>query len=173
MSLIHIYTGTGKGKTTSAIGLCARALGHGFNVCYASFHKNPQKYGYNEMNSLNKLGAQVLNFAKGHPHLDPTMDIDKISNEALEGVQYLEKLVNKDNIDLLIMDEIIISVRDGFLDEQVLINFVKNKPKNLELVLTGRGATKELITLADYVSEVNCIAHPYEKGIESRKGIEF
>jgi cob(I)alamin adenosyltransferase len=171
--LVHIYTGTGKGKTTAAIGLCTRALGHGLKVCYVSFHKQPEKYGYNEMDSLRKLGAQVINHAKGHPHLDKTLDSQKIKEETYAGLNNIKEIIEKESFDLLVLDEIIISVRDGFLDEQELVEFIKNKPPELELVLTGRGARANIIELADYVSEINHIKHPYDSGISSREGIEF
>lgn len=171
--LIHIYTGTGKGKTTAAIGLATRALGHNLKVCYVYFHKQPELYGYNEIQSLEKLGATVMGFAKGHPHLDKSIKVDVVTQEAKEGIKSLYKILEKSDFDLLIMDEILISVRDKFLDEKELIQFVKNKPENLELVLTGRGATDKLIELADYVSEVNKIKHPYDNKITSRKGIEY
>lgn len=171
--LIHVYTGDGKGKTTAAIGLATRALGHGLRVCYCSFHKNPEKYGYTEMVSLRKLGATVYNFAKGHPHLDRSLDNDQIARETLEGVQQLVQLLNETTFDLLILDEILISVRDNYLNENTLIEFIKNKPTQLELVLTGRSATPAVMELADYVSFVQKIKHPYDEGITSREGIEF
>ncbi len=171
--LIHVYTGTGKGKTTAAIGLCNRAVGHGLKTCYASFHKNPEKYGYTEMESLKKLGVKVYNFAKGHPHLDKTLNIKEIQSETAEGLSEINEIVQKENIQLLVLDEIIISVRDNFIEENSLIEFIKNKPEHLELVLTGRGVTDNILKLADYVSEINCISHPYAKGVPSRKGIEY
>ena len=171
--LIHIYTGTGKGKTTAAIGLAVRALGAGLNVCYSSFHKNPDKYGYHEIKNLEKLGAKILIFAKGHPHLDKSLDENVIKQDTVTGIAELTKLLANEHFDLLIMDEILISVRDSYLCENDLLDFVKNKPLNLELVLTGRGATDALIECADYVSEIQKIKHPYDNGITSRKGIEF
>ena len=83
--LIHIYTGTGKGKTTAAVGLAARALGSGLSVCYCSFHKDPVKYGYSEMESLKKLGARVINFATYHPHMDQNVT-DETIKEIMEEV---------------------------------------------------------------------------------------
>jgi cob(I)alamin adenosyltransferase len=171
--LIHVYTGDGKGKTTSAVGLSTRALGNGLKVCYASFHKRPEVYGYNEINSLEKLNAKILIFAKGHPHLDKSLDTNVIKKETDEAIKTLSQLINNEDFDMLIMDEVLISVRDGFLPEEKLLQFIKNKPKKLELILTGRGATIKIIGLADYVSEIKKIKHPYDKGIKSRKGIEF
>jgi cob(I)alamin adenosyltransferase len=171
--LIHIYTGTGKGKTTSAVGLAVRALGHGKKVCYTYFHKRPEIYGYAEINNIEKLGAKVLGFAKGHPHLDKSLDDAVIRREANEGISFLKEMLAREVFDMLILDEILISVRDGYLDESELISFVRSKPEQLELVMTGRGATPALMELADYVSEIREIKHPYQSGIMSRKGIEF
>lgn len=171
--LIHIYTGDGKGKTTSVVGLATRALGSGFSVWYCSFHKRPEKYGYSEMESLKKLGATVYNFAKGHPHLDKSIDENVVSEEVSEALVFLSDKLKSETPDLLILDEILISVRDNYLDETSLIDFVKNKPLQTELALTGRGATEDVIELADYVSEIKKIKHPYDKKIRSRKGIEY
>lgn len=171
--LIHVYTGDGKGKTTSAIGLAARALGGGMKVCYVSFHKRPELYGYTEMDSLKKLGATVLNFAKGHPHLDQKIDSEELSNEVKSGLNHISNLISKEKYDLLILDEIIISVRDKYLNEEELISFIKEKPEGLELVITGRSATDNMIEMADYVSFIKKIKHPYDNGVTSRKGIEY
>lgn len=173
LGLVHLYTGDGKGKTTAAVGLATRALGHGYKVCYTSFHKRPEKYGYCEIQSLEKLGAKVICFAKGHPHMDKSLDSDEIGREALEGISILYDLLAKEKYDLLLMDEVLISVRDNYLSEDNLLEFIQKKPKNLELVLTGRGATPRVIELADYVTSMQKIKHPYDNGIMSREGIEF
>lgn len=174
--LIHVYTGTGKGKTTAAIGLAARALGSGLTVCYCSFHKHPEKYGYTEMESLKKLGARVINFAKHHPHMDENVTdetVDAIKKEVAEAIDTLTTLLSTEQFDLLIMDEIFISVRDNYLKEEVLIEFIENKPEKTELVLTGRGATERTMSLAHYITNMECVKHPYYQNIPSRKGIEF
>ncbi|MFI3248677.1 MAG: cob(I)yrinic acid a,c-diamide adenosyltransferase [Rikenellaceae bacterium] len=173
LGLIHIYTGDGKGKTTSAIGLATRALGGGLKVCYTSFHKRPERYGYTEMDSLRKLGATVLNFAKGHPHLDKSLDPKVISQEAVEAIDKIAQLIATERVDLLIMDEVMISVRDNYITEEQLVKFIESKPSHTELVMTGRGATPRIIEMADYVSNVQKVKHPFDSGIMSRKGIEF
>lgn len=173
MGLVHIYTGDGKGKTTSAVGLAARALGRGLKVCYVSFHKRPEKYGYSEMETLAKSGAVILNRAKGHPKLDRSIDPVKNSQEVREAVEEIEELIQSTHFDLLIMDEIIISVRDNYISEQRILDFIAHKPQHLELVMTGRGATPALIEAADYVSQVTKIKHPFDSGIASRAGVEF
>lgn len=174
--LIHIYTGTGKGKTTAAIGLAARALGGGLSVCYCSFHKCPEKYGYSEMESLKKLGARVINFAQHHPHMDEDVTdttIAGIKVEVNEAIEALTTLLSKEDFDMLIMDEIFISIRDSYLEEDILIDFIKNKPTKTELVLTGRGATDKTMAMAHYITNMECIKHPYYNNTPSRKGIEY
>jgi cob(I)alamin adenosyltransferase len=173
IGLIHIYTGDGKGKTTSAVGLGVRVLGHSLKVCYVYFHKQPEKYGYTEILNLEKLGARVYGFAKGHPFCDRSINANDLAKQASEGLVFLKELLVKEHFDLLILDEIIISVRDGYLEEKQLLDFVKSKPQNLELVLTGRDASQALIELADYVSNISKIKHPYDHLITSREGIEY
>lgn len=173
LGLIHIYTGDGKGKTTAAVGLATRALGGGLRVCYCSFHKCPEKYGYTEIDSLRKLGAIVENFAKGHPHLDKSIDEEEIKREVPQAITKLKDMLEREHYDLLIMDEILISVRDNYLEETVLLDFIDNKPISTELVLTGRGATEAVMQRADYITFCKKIKHPYDQGVRSRKGIEF
>ncbi|MFR9524109.1 MAG: cob(I)yrinic acid a,c-diamide adenosyltransferase [Rikenellaceae bacterium] len=171
--LVHIYTGEGKGKTTSAIGLATRALGGGFRVCYTSFHKRPERYGYTEMDALRGMGATVLNFAKGHPKLDRTIDPEVTKRESVEAIEEIKRLIEEQEFDMLIMDEILISVRDNYIEEHVLVDFIERKPKHLELVLTGRGATPCVMELADYVSYIEKVKHPFDQGVASRKGVEY
>ncbi len=171
--LVHIYTGEGKGKTTAALGLAIRALGGGFKVLYTSFHKRPERYGYTEMDALRGLGATVLNFAKGHPKLDRSIDPEVTKRESAEAIEQIKKFIVEQHFDMLIMDEILISVRDSYIDEQTLLEFIGNKPNDLELVLTGRGVTPSVIEVADYVSYIEKVKHPFDKGIASRKGVEY
>lgn len=174
--LIHIYTGNGKGKTTSAVGLATRALGHELKVVYACFLKRPDLYGYNEINVLKGNGAKTFVFTEGHPHFDKDINqdkIDQIKKDVKEALVFLAKYIQDEKTDLLIMDEILIAVRDCFMEEQELISFIENKPEDCELVLTGRGATSAVIEKADYVSEIGMVKHPFEKGILGRKGIEY
>ena len=171
--LIHIYTGEGKGKTTAAVGLAVRALGHGMRVCYAHFNKQPELYGYNEIQSLKKLGAIVLGFTNGHWSFNPSVTPESSRNEVKNGLMVLLEFINKEKTDLLIMDEILISVRDGVLSEVELIRFIDQKPEHMELVMTGRGASSGLIEKADYVSYIQKIKHPYDQKILSRQGVEY
>ncbi len=171
--LIHIYTGEGKGKTTCAVGLATRALGHGLKVYYAHFMKRPDLYGYNEIQSLEKLGATILPFTSGHPFCDRSITKEMLVKEMNEAMARLSGILQADPPDLLIMDEILITIRDGFFPEGELIEFMKKKPQQTELVLTGRGATGKIIEQADYVSRLEKVKHPFDQGIPAREGIEF
>ncbi|RUA06630.1 MAG: cob(I)yrinic acid a,c-diamide adenosyltransferase [Flavobacteriia bacterium] len=171
--LIHVYTGEGKGKTTASVGLAVRALAHGFKVCYAFFNKKPSKYGITEINLLDKLGAIIFDTDAQHPSFDKTVTKAMHTEITKLNFEKLKLFVEENDFDLLIIDELLISVRDGFLEEDEILNFFKSKPKKLELVLTGRGATDKIMDKADYVSNIQMIKHPYQKGLKSRKGIEF
>jgi len=169
--LIHIYTGNGKGKTTSACGLACRAAGHGLKVCWVYFHKEPEKWAYGEFITLKKLGVVIYGFAKKHPHFFKDIVPNAVCRECLDGLDFIKGIWEK--YDLLVLDEILISIRDGFLKEEEVVDTVNSKPAALELILTGRGTSQRLIEVADYVSEINEIKHPYKQGIEKRKGIEY
>jgi len=171
--LIHIISGPGKGKTTSSVGLAVRALGHGLKVCYSFFNKKPDKYGYTEVNSLEKLGAVINGQVLEHPSFNKKVTQKIMSDRTRQTMKDFTVFINENEFDLLVMDEILISVRDSFIDEATLIEFIKNKPKDLELVMTGRGATEKLMELADYVNIIDSVKHPMNQGIGARKGIEF
>ena len=150
--LVHIYTGEGKGKTTSAVGLGVRALSHGFNVCYSYYNKKPAQCGDTEIVSLVKLGAKIIGTANGHPSFTKMSVKEEYKEQTKNSFRDMKKLIQIEHFDMLIMDEILISTRDGFLEENKLVEFIKSKPRTLELVMTGRGASEQLIELADYVS---------------------
>jgi len=171
--LVQVYTGDGKGKTTACIGLACRAIGHNFKVCWIYFHKEPERFGYGEIKTLEKLGIDIFGFAKKHPYFDKDVTLDDMRRECLKGIEFVKKIYQEDKYDVLILDEILISLRDGLLNEKELLEILDSKPQNLELVLTGRGATEKIINKADLVSDVKNIKHPYDIGIKGREGIEY
>lgn len=176
--LIQVYTGNGKGKTTAAIGLACRAVGHNLKVCYISFHKNPKTWGYGEHNSLQKLEIDCFGFSKGRPNLYKTSSrqtdsYENIRKKCLEGLEFIKTLFTKNIYDIIILDEIFISIKNDFLKEKEVLDILDTKPEKLELVLTGRNATKAIIEKADLVSEIKKIKHPYDLKIRRRKGIEY
>jgi len=172
--LIHIYTGNGKGKTTAACGLGIRAWGNSFKVLMIQFLKGSDT---GEIKCFETLGPNFV-FHRGRKikgfvwnmneeQLKDTRDI------CLEDLEWVKNEVKNGDYGLLIMDEIMGSITNGFIKVEEIVQFLQNKPENLEVVLTGRNAPKELIDIADYVSEINPIKHPFDKGIPGRKGIEF
>lgn len=171
--LIQVYTGDGKGKTTAAVGLACRARSHNLKVCYVYFHKEPEKFGRSEHDILKKIGVRVVGFAGRHPAFFKTAANETVRKECLKGMAFIERIYAGKKYDLLILDEINIAVRDGFLKEKEVLKMLNRKPKNIELVLTGRGATAKMIEKADLVSEVRKIKHPYDTLTQGRKGIEF
>jgi cob(I)alamin adenosyltransferase len=171
--LIQVYTGDGKGKSTAAIGQAARAAGHGLKVGFVSFFKDPDVFGYGEYKSLEKLGVKAFLFAKKHPHFYKELNLENVCLECTEALAFIRELFQDTSWDMLVLDEINIAVRDGFLKEEDVLSLLKTKPEKLELVLTGRGATEKIMEKADLVSEVREVKHPYSQGIKSRKGIEY
>jgi cob(I)alamin adenosyltransferase len=171
--LIQVYTGTGKGKSTAAIGQAVRAAGHGFKVAFVSFFKHPEEFGYGEYKSLEKLGIKTFLFAKKHPHFYKELNPEDVCQQCSKGLEFTKELFQDPSWDMLVLDEINIAVRDGFLKEDDVLSLLEAKPEKLELVLTGRGVTEKIIEKADLVSEVREVKHPYSRGIKSRKGIEY
>ena len=170
--LIQVYTGDGKGKSTAAIGQAVRAAGHGYNVGFVSFFKDPEVFGYGEYEPLQKLGVKTFLFAKKHPHFYNKLGLNEVREECLNGVEFIKELFQQ-SWDMLVLDEINIAIRDGFLKEEEVLSLLEAKPERLELVLTGRGATEGIIAKADLVSEIKEVKHPYEQGMGSREGIEY
>ena len=171
--LIQVHSGDGKGKSTAAIGQAVRAAGHGLKVGFVSFFKDPEAFGYGEYKSLETLGIKILLFAKKHPHFYKKLNPDDVCQECSRGLEFIKELFQDSSWDMLVLDEINIAVRDGFLKEEEVLSLLEMKPEELELILTGRGATEKVIEKADLVSEVREVKHPYSQGIRSREGIEY
>ena len=171
--LVHIYTGDGKGKTTSSVGLAVRAIGHGFKVVYASFFKKPDTCGYNEVRVLEDLGAMVFSFSEGMPMANKHISAEEYRAAVEIGLKELKSCISENIPQLLVLDEILIAVQCGFINTADLVSFIREKPFETELVLTGRGATEELKELADYVTNFTKEKHPFDRGIISREGIEY
>jgi cob(I)alamin adenosyltransferase len=164
--LIHVYTGNGKGKTTAALGLTIRAAGNGLKCCFIQFIKGKPS---GEMFALKNF-PQITFIQTGRKNYDfnPTEE-DKTLAE--KGLKLAVDLAPR--FDLMVLDEINVAVHLKLLKTQDVVSFIKNKPENLELVLTGRHAPAEFIKLADYVTHFELIKHPYYKNIKARKGIDY
>lgn len=171
--LVHIYTGEGKGKTTAALGLALRAAGGGLKVCFFQFYKGG-KFPCKEADAVKKLGGnfKFKRFEITHP-LFKKVNPAKVKPQVKKAINEVCGLILSGRFDLVILDEILIGVPQGFVDEKIILNIIKEKPRTVELVLTGRGATEKLIDSADYVTYMKDIKHPFTKGMAARKGIEF
>lgn len=171
--LIHIYTGNGKGKTTAAIGLGVRAWGRGIKVLLVQFLKG-QETG--ELTALAQLapGFQIRR-GKGVKKFVKDMNAEElaIARQSMAELLNEAQIALKEDYGLIILDEVMAAITTGLLPLNEMIALISNKPENVEIVMTGRNAPAELIELADYVSEINAIKHPYDKGIPARKGIEY
>ncbi|MBI5074113.1 MAG: cob(I)yrinic acid a,c-diamide adenosyltransferase [Nitrospirae bacterium] len=170
--LIHIYTGEGKGKTTSAIGLALRARSRGNKILFAQFFK--EKDDLSELSLLEQLGVDVVVFdAIKSPFFHPSIGRAHLREETEKAVKTLQKVISTHALDLVILDEFICLVSEDVISESEAIAFMRQKPEPLELVLTGRGATEGIMAEADYVTYMKHIKHPYDRGIKARRGIEI
>jgi cob(I)alamin adenosyltransferase len=167
---IHVYTGNGKGKTTAAIGLGIRAAGSGLKVLMIQFMKGRR---YSELDALEQVkDFTVVQF--GRDEFVSKKNPEKIDIDlAQKGVSYAREVLQKNLFDVVILDEINVAVDFHLIALDEVLTLLKLKPETMELILTGRYASPELIKLADVVSEVLEIKHPYQKGIQSRKGIDW
>ena len=170
--LIHIYCGNGKGKTTAATGLAVRAAGAGKKVIFAQFFKDGSS---SEIKSLSALDNVSPMHCVTEPGRYSTMDDASRTKASADYSRFLEEVIAAaaDGCDLLVLDEIISSCNHGVVSEDRVAEFLRNKPAELEVVLTGRDPSDRLVELGDYVTEMRKIKHPYDRGITAREGIEF
>lgn len=168
--LIHIYTGDGKGKTTAAMGLGLRATGAGLKVHMVQFMKGRR---YSEIDAIEKIaGFTVEQFGRDDfvSKKNPArVDVDF----AQEGLVHAGEAAASGKYDIVILDEINVAVDFNLIALADVLALIKNKNEETELILTGRYAPKEFIDAADLVTEMKEIKHPYQRGIDARKGIDW
>ena len=170
--MILLITGKGKGKTTSAIGQIVRALGHNQKVCLIQLFKGESFYG--EQNILTKLeNLDFFSFAKKHPFCFKEVSKEQVIKECEQSLNKLTEISQNNKYNLIVLEEFNIALRDNFIDETFFINTVKKLNENSNVVITGRGASQKLIDVADLVSEIKEIKHPYTKGVLAQEGIEY
>jgi cob(I)alamin adenosyltransferase len=173
--LTLIFTGNGKGKTTAAVGLTVRAAGNRMRVFFLQFIKGQWKSGEREvLRSLPGVDLEVTGRGFTIETLrNPKIPMEDHAAAAAHGWQVAQRLVREGAYDMVVLDEILGAVTAGLVPLDELVDLVRTKPAELHLVLTGRGAPPELIDVADLVSEVQPIKHPFERGIKAQRGIEF
>ena len=172
--LVIVYTGNGKGKTTAALGMALRAIGYEHKVCMLQFIKGSWHYG--EMDSSKKLepNFELIAIGKGFVGiLDDNSSREEHEKYAAEALKICREKIFSENYNIVILDEVNYAINLGLIDLKEIIELIKEKPDNLDLVLTGNHVKDEIIELADLVTEMKEIKHPFKSGIKAKKGIDF
>ncbi len=169
--LVQIFTGDGKGKTSAALGNIIRALGHGLRVYIIFFLKG--NYPYGERNILSKFSNVTVASFGQEEFVDPANIKEEQIAQASQALAAAREAIFSGNYDLVILDEINIAVSFKLISVQEVIRLIKDKPKKVELIFTGRSADPELIRMADLVTEMVKVKHPFDIGVVARKGIEY
>lgn len=173
---IQVYTGNGKGKTTASLGLVMRALGRNWKVLVVMFTKGGSNYG--ELTSFKNLSPQISeNLTIVQAGLDRIVYSDNKNAEdkgaILSGWQVAKNAIKNDEYQLIVLDEMNIVIDLKIIDVEDVLDVLKNKPTEMEIVLTGRNAHKKIIDIAHLVSEIKPIKHYWDTGVQARKGIEY
>lgn len=171
--IVQLYTGDGKGKTTASLGLAFRALGRGFKVAIIQFLKSRES---GELLLAERLSPDLeirrFNSQKKFAFKMDEGEKALLKRETLKGVDYIRELFREESVDLVIADELVWVNNEGFLSIDEMRELCALKPASIELVMTGRNASPELVELADLVTEMKKIKHPFDSGLPARVGIE-
>ena len=169
--LVQIFTGEGKGKTSAALGVVLRALGHGLRACIVAFMKGGYPHG--EWEILSKLpNVKIARYGFG-TLTDPENIKPEEIEQAKQALAVAREATLSGNYDLVVLDEVNIAVAWNLVELDEVIRLIRDKPPNVELILTGRHADTKLVQLADLVTECLKIKHPYDEGIMARPGIDY
>ncbi|MFC2005572.1 cob(I)yrinic acid a,c-diamide adenosyltransferase [Chloroflexota bacterium] len=169
--LVQIFTGDGKGKTSAALGVVLRALSRELRVCIIVFMKGD--YPYSEWEFLSKFpSVNIIRFGF-RTFIDPANIKPEEIEQAKQALAVAREAVLSGKYDLVMLDEVNIAVAWKLLELDEVVRLVKDKPQNVELILTGRHADAKLIEMADLVTECLKIKHPYDRGIKARRGIDY
>jgi cob(I)alamin adenosyltransferase len=169
--LLLVHTGNGKGKTTAALGLAMRALGHGLKVCIIQFIKGTWKYG--ELFSAKRFKDLLDVRVMGNGFTWTSKDRDRDKAVAREAWAYATQQMNSGKYALVILDELTYLMTFGFIRQAEVVEALSARRDDLHVVVTGRNAPQALIDAADLVTDMIEMKHPYKKGIKAQKGIEF
>jgi len=172
--LTIVYTGKGKGKTTAALGIALRATGYKKKICMIQFIKGSWHYGEMESSKLLEPEFEMVAIGKGFVGIiddkSPKEDHQKVAKEA---IKISNEKIQSGKYDIIILDEINYAVNLNLISLQDVLELIKSKPENVDLVLTGNYAKEEVIEVADLVTEMREIKHPFQKGIKAKEGIDF
>jgi len=169
--LVEIFTGNGKGKTSAALGVVLRASGHGLRVHIIYFMKG--NYPYGEQKVLPYLPNISFKTFGQEEFVDPNNVKPEEREQGRQALEEAQRALLSDKYDLVVLDEVNVAVAWKLVDLEEVIKVIEKKPADVELILTGRYASEKLIELADLVTEMTEVKHPYQKGIPSRMGIDY
>ena len=169
--LVQVFTGEGKGKTTAALGAVIRALGEGLRVYIVYFMKG--SYPHGERNILSKLPNVTVASFGSLEFVDPANVKSEDKEQARQALAAAREAMLSGSYDLIVLDEVNLAVAWKLVKLDEVVRLITEKPQNVELILTGRQADTKLVQLADLVTEMLKIKHPYDKGVTARKGIEY
>ncbi len=169
---ILLFTGDGKGKTTAALGMALRAAGHGQRVCVVQFVKGNPDVG-EVAAAVRTTEIEIVQTGLGFVPPAGNSRIAEHRSAAQEGLDKAREAIAGGRYSMVILDEICVAVNRGLLDEQSVVDLVRQSPRETCLVLTGRGATPRIVELADTVTEMRCIKHGYQAGWPAQKGVEL
>ena len=166
--MVHIYSGNGKGKTTCALGLVLRAFGSGMHCAVFQFLKNGDSSEIKPLQTLSDVFWADRQIGFVHQMAEEEILLAKAATESL--FEKAEKLC--ETYDLIVLDEVFGAIENGFLNDDSILKLIKSHPEK-EFVLTGRNASQILRDAADYVTDMQEVKHPYQNGVQARKGIEY
>ena len=169
--LVHIYTGDGKGKTTAATGVIVRALGQGQKVLLARFLK-PEKPVSGEIKLLGD-NPNLTVLTAGIGIIDSMPPHEVVAKSVTDTFAEVKKLAMSGDYRLVVLDEINNAMHNGYIETGAVRRLVRERPSTMNMILTGRNAPEEIKELADLVTEMRKIKHPYDQGISARRGLEF
>jgi len=172
--MVIVYTGDGKGKTTAALGMCVRAVGHNLKICIIQFVKGTWKYG--EIEGLKKLGPNVELHVMGKGCvgiLGDKLPLEEHRKEALSALELATEKINSEKYNIVILDEINVAVKLELIPVERVLELIESRPQEVSLVLTGRAADPQIVKIADLVTEMLDIKHPYQLGILAMKGVDY
>ncbi len=171
--LIHIYCGDGKGKTSAATGLAVRAAGCGRTVLFARFLKNEESGELRILDQIPEIEVIHLEKSYGFYNTLSEQEQEEVRQMYAELWMNIQEKIRSHTYCVLVMDEFMAAYNYGLIEPEAALSFLREKPQDLEVVLTGRNPDNRLVELADYVSEIRKVKHPFDRGIRARRGIEF
>lgn len=169
--LVEVFTGNGRGKTSAAMGVVLRALGHDLKICIIFFMKG--KFPYGEQKTLAKFPNVNFTVFGSLDFVDPRNVREEDKKEARKALQAGREAMLSGKYDLVVLDEINVAAAWGLIGVEDIIKLIEDKPEQVELILTGRYADPRIVKQADLVTEMVAIKHPFDEGVKARAGLDY